>query len=175
MVTETELVKLPPLGVIVGVATVVSVGRLTVKLKVVVWVTPPPNAVTVTLELPAAVELLALIVSVEEQLGLQLAEENDAVAPVGKPEAEKVTAWAFPDVKAALMELVTEEPAKTDLSPELDREKPNGWVSVNEALVWALALDPLLKALAFTVALLVRVMVPLYKVEDWVGVEPSVV
>jgi hypothetical protein len=74
------------------VATVVIVGRLTVKLKVVVLVTPLPDAVTVTLELPAAVELLALMVSVEEQLGLQLAEENDAVAPVGKPEAEKVTA-----------------------------------------------------------------------------------
>ena len=73
-------------------ATAVTVGRLVVKLKVVVLVTPPPDAVTVTLELPAAVELLALIVSVEEQLGLQLAEENDAVAPVGKPEAEKVTA-----------------------------------------------------------------------------------
>ena len=77
---------------IVGVATAVTVGRLVVKLKVVVLVTPPPDAVTVTLELPAAVELLALIVSVEEQLGLQLAEENDAVAPVGKPEAERVTA-----------------------------------------------------------------------------------
>ena len=77
---------------IVGVATVVIVGRLTVKLNVVVLVTPPPDAVTVMVELPAAVELLALMISVEEQLGLQLVEENEAVAPVGKPEAEKVTA-----------------------------------------------------------------------------------
>ena len=77
---------------IIGVATVGTVGRLTVKLNVVVLVTPPPDAVTVTLELPAVVELLALIVSVEEQLGLQLAEENEAVAPVGKPETERVTA-----------------------------------------------------------------------------------
>ena len=83
--------KLPPLGVIVGVATVGTVGRLTVKLNVVVLVPPPPDAVTVTLELPAAVELLVLIVNVEEQLGLQLGEENEAVAPVGKPEAENVT------------------------------------------------------------------------------------
>ena len=67
-------------------------GRLTVKLNVVVFITPPPDAVTVILELPAAVELLVLIVSVEEQLGLQLGEENEAVAPVGKPEAEKLTA-----------------------------------------------------------------------------------
>ena len=80
------------MGVIVGVATVVIGGRLTVKLNVVVLVTPPPDAVTVTLELPVAVELVVLILSVEEQLGLQLVEENEAVAPVGKPEAEKVTA-----------------------------------------------------------------------------------
>jgi hypothetical protein len=91
-VTETELVKLPPLGVIVGVATVVTVGRLTVKLNVVVLVTPPPVAVTVMLELPAGVELFVLMVSVEEQAGVQLAEEKEAVAPVGKPEAESVTA-----------------------------------------------------------------------------------
>ena len=62
--------------------------------------------------------------------------------------------------------MVTEDPATTDIFPELASEKPNGWVSVNEALVWALALDPLLNALACIVALLVRVMVPLYKVED---------
>ena len=80
------------MGVIVGAATVVIGGRLTVKLNVVVLVTPPPDAVTVTLELPVAVELVVLILSVEEQLGLQLAEENDAVAPAGKPEAEKLTA-----------------------------------------------------------------------------------
>jgi len=91
-VTETELAKLPPLGVIVGVATVVTVGRLAVKLNVVVLVTPPPDAVTVMVEFPAAVELLTLIVSVEEQLGLQLVEENEPVAPVGKPETEKLTA-----------------------------------------------------------------------------------
>ncbi len=77
---------------IVGVATVVIGGRLTVKLNVVVLVIPPPDAVTVTLELPAAVELVVLRVSVEEQLGLQLVEENEAVTPVGKPEAEKLTA-----------------------------------------------------------------------------------
>ena len=80
------------MGVIVGVATVVIVGRLTVKLNVVVLVTPPPAAVTVMVELPAGVEALALMVRVEEQVGLQVAEENEAVAPVGRPEAERVTA-----------------------------------------------------------------------------------
>ena len=73
----------------VGVATV---GRLTVKLKLVVFVTPPPLAVTVTVELPAEVELLVLTVRMEEQVGLQEADEKEAVAPVGRPEAVKMTA-----------------------------------------------------------------------------------
>ena len=66
----------------------------------------------------------------------------------------------LPDANVALIELVTEDPAMTDLSPELAREKPKGWVTVNEALASVLAVDPLLNALAFTVVLFVRVMVP---------------
>ena len=62
--------------------------------------------------------------------------------------------------------MVTEEPATTDIFPALDTEKLNGWVTVNEALASALALDPILNALAFTVALLVRVMAPVYRVDD---------
>jgi hypothetical protein len=90
-VTETNPEKLPPLGLIVGVATVgVVVGESTVKLNVVVLVTPPPAAVTVMVELPADVEPLVLIVKLEEQVGLQLAGENEAVVPVGNPEAENV-------------------------------------------------------------------------------------
>ena len=81
-VTETEPEKLPPLGLIVGVATV---GKLTIKLNVVVLVTPPPVVVTTMVELPAGVEPVVLIVNVEEQVGLQLVEENEAVAPEGKP------------------------------------------------------------------------------------------
>ena len=88
-VTETEPVKLPPLGLIVGVATV---GKFTVRLNEVVRVTPPPVADTVMADVPAGVEPLVLIVNVEEQVALQLAEEKEAVAPTGSPEAEKVTA-----------------------------------------------------------------------------------
>jgi hypothetical protein len=128
--------KFPPLGLMVGVATV---GKLTVKLNVVVLVTPPPVAVTVMLELPAGVEPLVLMVRVEEQVGLQLAEEKEAVAPVGKPAAENVTAWALPDVKVVLIELVTDDPSMTDIPPELDTEKLKGWVTVNEALASELA------------------------------------
>ena len=59
-----------------------------------------------------------------------------------------------------LIEFVTEDPAKTDIFPALDTEKLKGWLTVNEALASALALDPLLNALAFTVALLVKVIAP---------------
>ena len=64
------------------------------------------------------------------------------------------------------MEFVTDDPALTDLFPELDREKLKGWLMVNDALASALASDPLLKAFALTVAPLVRVMVPVYRVDD---------
>ena len=69
-----------------------TVGKLTVKLNVVVLVTPPPVAVTVMVELPAGVEAVVLMVRVEEQAGLQLVEEKEAVAPAGRPETEKETA-----------------------------------------------------------------------------------
>ena len=84
-VTEADPVKLPPLGLIVGVATV---GKLTVRLNEVVRVSPPPVADTAMADVPAGVELLVLIVNVEEQVGLQLAEENEAVDPEGKPATE---------------------------------------------------------------------------------------
>jgi hypothetical protein len=152
------------LGLIVGVATV---GKLTVKLNVVVLeIAPPSDAVTVMLELPAGVDPLVAIVRVDEQLelglGLQLIGEKEAVAPEGNPEtkAENITGCVVPETSAALIELVTEDPARTDLFPELESEKSNGWLTVNSALASLLALYPLLNAMALTVALLVRVMVP---------------
>jgi hypothetical protein len=125
------------LGVIVGVTTV---GKPTPKLNVVVLVTPPPDAVTVMVELPAGVEPLVLMVRVEEQLGLQLFGEKEAVAPEGNPDAENVTGCVVPETNVALIELVTDEPAVTDLSPELESEKLNGWLTVNEALASPLGL-----------------------------------
>lgn len=110
-----------------GVATLgVTGGELTVRLNVVVFVSPPPAAVTVMVELPAAVEPLVLIVSVEEQVGLQLFEDNEAVVPRGRPAVEKDTACVVPDARVALIVLVTDEPAVTDLFPELLSTKSNG-------------------------------------------------
>jgi len=69
----------------VGVATV---GKLTVRLNDVVRVTSPSVADAVIADVPADVEPVVLITNVEEQVGLQLAEEKEAVAPEGKPATE---------------------------------------------------------------------------------------
>ena len=49
-------------------------------------------------------------VRVVEQGGEHVVEENDALAPVGSPEAEKATDCAVPETRAALIVLETEAP-----------------------------------------------------------------
>ena len=92
MVTDTEPEKLPPFGVMVGVATVETTVALTVSVNAAVCVTPLPVAVIVMGKVPAGVDPLVLMVSVEEQVGLQEAEEKDPVAPEGSPETLNETA-----------------------------------------------------------------------------------
>jgi hypothetical protein len=65
-----------------------------------------------------------------------------------------------PELKVAVMVLAIADPATTDLSPELESAKLNIGVIVKDALASALGLDPFLKALALTVALLVKVKAP---------------
>jgi hypothetical protein len=119
---------------------------------------PPPVAVTVTFEVPAGVEAVVFTVRVEEHAGLQEGVEKAPTAPAGNPETLNTTDWVVPETRAVVSELVTEDAATTDLFPELANEKLKVWMIVNEALASALALEPVLKALAFTVALLVRVI-----------------
>ncbi len=90
---------------------------------------------------------------VVEQAGLHDAVDSEARLPVGKPETLKETAWVAPELKDALIELETEEPAVTEILPELDREKLKGWPSVNEALASALGVRLLLNAFALTTVL----------------------
>lgn len=92
------------------VGFVTSGGTLTVRVNGVVRVSPPPVAVTVTVEFPVGVEGDVVRVIVEEQLGAHEVGENEAVVPVGSPEAENETDWDAPDTMAALTELVTDEP-----------------------------------------------------------------
>jgi hypothetical protein len=63
-------------------------GAFIIRAKLVVFVTPPPVADTVTADVPPGADPVVLMVNVEEQVGLQLAEENEAVAPEGKPATE---------------------------------------------------------------------------------------
>src|SRR5437867_4357824 len=101
------------------------VAGFTVKLKLVVLVTAPPMPVTVMVEVPVGVDDVVEIVRPLEQVGVHAVGENDAVAPVGSPEAEKATACAVPDTSAALMELATEAPWFTDLLPPFVSAKLN--------------------------------------------------
>src|ERR1051325_2576742 len=98
---------------------------LTFRVKDVSFVTPPPAAATVIGKLPTAVELLALIVNNVEQAGLQEGAEKEAVAPAGRPETEKETAWLLPDTSVVTIVLLAADPGATDRSPELASEKSN--------------------------------------------------
>ena len=98
-VTEEEL------KVIVG-----GVASETVRVKVVALVVPPPMAVMVRVELPTGVEAEALIVRVDEQFGEQETGEKEAVAPEGRPEAEKLREAGVPLMRVAVIMLVPELP-----------------------------------------------------------------
>ena len=92
-VTATEFVKLPPLGLIVGVARVeMAVGAETAKLKALLLVIPAPVAFTVIGKFPVGVDPLVVILSTVEQVGLHEAEEKEGVAPEGRPETLNDTA-----------------------------------------------------------------------------------
>src|SRR5260370_37800227 len=87
-----------------------------VKDTVVVWVIPPPLAVTVIFDVPMVAVVLAVNVSVELPLpgaameaGLRL-----AVTPVGIPEAESATAELKPPLTAVEMVVLPELPRVPD-------------------------------------------------------------
>ena len=76
------------------------------------------------------VEGAVAIVRVVEQVGVQEMAEKEALAPLGRPAAEKETDCEVPETRVAVMVFVTEEPRVTDLSPPFAREKSNGAVTV---------------------------------------------
>jgi hypothetical protein len=80
-----------------------------------------------------------------------------------------------PDSNPALITLVTDEPAVSDLFPVLLREKSNATSFVNQALTCELGVIPFLNAWVFTSEVAVRGNGAVYDLEDCVGVVPSVV
>ena len=81
----------------------------------------------------------------------------------------------LPDTNPALVVFVTDEPAVTELFPELLREKSKEVSFVNQALASELGVIPLLNASAFTREVLARMKGAVYCFEDCVGLVPSVV
>ena len=67
-------------------------GPVTLSVRAVVFVTPPPLAVTVRGKLPVGVEAFVLIVNFVEHTGLQEREEKAVVAFDGAPETLNDTA-----------------------------------------------------------------------------------
>jgi hypothetical protein len=80
-----------------------------VKAILVVCVADVPVPVTVTVYEPAAA-VPVLMVSVLELPAVTEAGLNDAVAPLGRPEALRFTVCALPEVTAVLMVLVPVPP-----------------------------------------------------------------
>jgi hypothetical protein len=81
-----------------------STGAVTVRLTVVVLIKPATEAVTVTVTVPVAAVLLAASVNVlvlAVLLGL-----NDAVTPLGRPDADKLTLLLKPFCGVTVMVLV---------------------------------------------------------------------
>ena len=85
-------------------------GAFTVNVKVVVWDREPDAPVTVIVDDPAGVDADVVRVNVEEHVGLHDPGEKAAVAPVGRPEAEKDTDCEVPETRVAGIVLDTDRP-----------------------------------------------------------------
>jgi len=97
------------------------VGGITVKVYEAVFVSPPPDPVMVILYVPVGVEELVVMVIVDVALGLlglmvTLGGLNDADAPEGRPEAEKLTVMdeLYPPVRLTVTVVVVPSPCLTE-------------------------------------------------------------
>src|SRR5947199_6451427 len=98
-------------------------GAVTVKVKLVVRVSPPAAVpVTVMVEGPAGVDAVVVSVRVVAQVGVHAVGEKVALAPAGSPEAVKDTACAVPETRVAVMVLEAVAPWPTEWSPLVSSE-----------------------------------------------------
>ncbi len=81
-----------------------NAGAATVSDRVVVWVTPPPEAVIVTVAVPRVAVEEAEKDTVTVQVGLHGLLVKATVTPVGRPDAENVTGVVVPLTKVAVIE-----------------------------------------------------------------------
>src|SRR2546422_317056 len=100
-----------------------SKGAVTVKVKLVGWLSSPAVPVTVMREEPGGVDAVVVSVRVVAQVGVHAVGEKVALAPAGSPEVEKDTDCDVPERKVAVMVLETVAPWTTDCHPLLASEK----------------------------------------------------
>jgi hypothetical protein len=91
----------------------------TVRLTVVEWVADVPVPVTVTVEVPGAVDVVVEMVRVEPAPAVTDVGLKVAVAPVGRPLAPRLTVWGEPDVTLVEIVVVPLPPADTVMPPGL--------------------------------------------------------
>jgi len=112
-----------------GVAVV-----LTVRETVVVWLKLPEVPVIVTVDVPVAA--VALAVSVKELVVVAEAGLKEAVTPLGRPDADKLTLPAKPFWGATVMVLEPLNPSATvRLLGDAERLKFAGTLTVRETVV----------------------------------------
>ena len=85
-------------------------GAVTVNVNVVVCDKEPAAPVTVIVDAPAGVVAVVARVTVGEQAALHDAGKNVAVAPTGKPEAEKDTDCAVPETSVSVIVVDADSP-----------------------------------------------------------------
>jgi len=79
-------------------------------VNVVVRVDPPPEPVTVIVYEPVGVDDDVLTVNVLVNVGLPEDGLNDAEAPEGSPDAERLTGWVVPEMRVAVIVFEPEAP-----------------------------------------------------------------
>jgi hypothetical protein len=104
----------------------VEADELTVKVKLVLLVTPPPAPVTTIVYVPTGVDAAVAIVRRVEQVGLQFVCEKEGLAPEGNPDTEKETGWGDPETRVAVIVLVADDPWVAVILIELASEKLKG-------------------------------------------------
>ena len=87
-----------------------SKGAVTVNVNVVVCDKAPAAPVTVIVDSPAGVDAVVARVTVGEQAALHDAGKKVAVAPTGKPDAEKDTDCAVPETSVSVMVVDADSP-----------------------------------------------------------------
>ncbi len=180
LVTVVEIVDVPlwpaVTVTVVGAAEIEkssTTGALTVSETAVDWVVEMPVPVTVTLTVPVGVAPVVVIVIVEDWPEVIEAGLNDALAPLGRPDALKLTVWALPLVIVVEIVDVPLWPAVTVTvvgAAEIEKSSTTGALTVSETGVEWVFDAPVPVTLKDTVPVGVAPVVVTVIVEDWPAV-----